>query len=135
MRSPIRAPLIEGFMDKNFLLNEINKLIEAKRLWGEMNEHIFALGGELWETKYAEAYNFHEELVFKLIILYRGYKEYDDFEFEAFQDCIYDLSHGHTTSVKIIIDEEPGYEIRYISNAEELLNSHLDESYPKEIPF
>lgn len=122
-------------MDKQFLIDAINCLVESKRLWSEMDDHIFALGGELWETKYAEAYYFHEELVFNLILKYRGHGPFDDGEFDAFQDTIYDLSRNHTTKIKVIIDEEPGYKIMYISNAEELLNSFLDDTYLKEIPF
>lgn len=133
MRSPNRAPLMRIFMDRQFLIDEINKLIYAHQLWEEMSDHIFALGGELWETKYSEAYYFHEALVFNLITLYRGYKEYDEFEFDAFQDTIFDLSKGDTVTIHIITDEEPGYEIRCISNAEELLESHLNGCYPKEI--
>lgn len=122
-------------MDKQFLINEINRLVEANRLWNEMGDHIFALGGELWETKYAEAYYFHEELIFNLIMKYRGYGPFNDGEFDAFQDTIYDLSRNNITKIKVIIDEEPGYEIIYISNAEELLNSFLSNTYLKEIPF
>jgi hypothetical protein len=98
-----------------------------------MSDHIFALGGELWETKYSKAYYFHEALVFNLITLYREYKEYDEFEFDDFQETIFDLSEGNTVKIHIITDEEPGYEIRYISNAEELLEYHLNQCYSKEI--
>ena len=122
-------------MDKQFLIDAINRLVEANRLWNEMGDHIFALGGELWETKYTEAYHFHEELVFDLILQYRGHGPFGDGEFDAFQDTIYDLSRNNTTKIKVIIDEEPGYKIMYISNAEELLNSFLDDTYLKEIPF
>ena len=120
-------------MDKQFLINEINHLIYANQLWSEMNHHIFALGGELWETKYADAYQLYEELVFNLIIQYRGYPPFDDAEFDAFQDTIADLSRNQVTTIHVRIDEEPGYQIEYISNAAELLESHLNESYPKEI--
>lgn len=122
-------------MDKQFLINAINGLVEANRLWNEMGDHIFALGGELWETKYTEAYYFHEELVFDLILKYRGHGPFDNNEFDAFRDTISDLSRNTTTKIKVITDEEPGYEIIYISNAEELLNSFLGDTYLKEIPF
>ena len=120
-------------MDKQFLINEINSLIYTNQLWSEMDDHIFALGGELWETKYAEAYYLYEELVFNLIIQYRGYPSFDDAEFDAFQDTIANLSRNQVTTIHVSIDEEPGYQVVYISNAAELLESHLNGSYPKEI--
>ncbi len=122
-------------MDKQFLIDAINRLIEANRLWTKMGDHIFALGGELWETKYAEAYYSYEELIFNLIVKYRGYDPFDDGEFDAFQDTIYDLSRNNTAKIKVMIDEDPGYEITSISNAEELLNFFSGDTYLKEILF
>ena len=82
------------------VLTELNRLIEGHKLWSEMGEHIFALGGEIWETKYAEAYNFHEELVYNLIVKERGFTSLSDEEdFDLFREAIYDLSHGHCTKL------------------------------------
>ena len=130
MRSPIRAPLIEVFMDKQYLLREINCLIESKRLWEEMGEHIYALGGEIWDTKYVEAYYFHEELVFHLIEDFLGKKLIEKIgelaEIEFFGDCIADLSQKRTIHFNIPDEPEaPGYESIYISNANELLEYYI----------
>lgn len=110
-------------MDKKFLINEIHSLIESKQLWEEMGEHIFALGGDIFATKYVEAYNYHESLVFKLIQKYRGYEEVGD-EFEFFTDSIYDLSQKRNIK---FVEEDPGEEPKtyIISNAEELLDCIL----------
>ena len=113
-------------MDKKYLISEINKLIESKQLWGEMADHLVAFGGDLFETKYVEAYFYHEELVFNLIKELRGYEEFDEYEFEFFSDAIWDLSKKQLVSFPEETDEEPGYKVIYISNAEELLNCHLN---------
>ena len=73
-------------MQKDFLVKELEKLIEVHKLWNEMEEHIFALGGDLWETRYAEIYSYYEELVFKMIEIHFEDKVYIDFE--IFQEAI-----------------------------------------------
>ena len=101
-------------------LSELSCLIETRKLWEEMSDHIFALGGELWETKYAEAYNFHEELVYKLIVAERGYESSsDNLDFDCFQEAIYDLVRGNTTK---LYDVETGELIKEIANYKDLYN-------------
>ena len=67
-------------MDKQFLINEINNLVVAHRLWSGINSHIFALSqGSIWETEYSYAHLYHAQLVFRLIIASREEnKEYED---------------------------------------------------------
>lgn len=86
-------------MDKEFIIKQIYSLVEAHKLWDEMANHIFALGGELWESKYAEAYNFHEALVYDLIMKHRGFPSLDEYEFDLFQETIFDLACGNKTKV------------------------------------
>lgn len=104
-------------MDKNFIIKQISTLIESRKLWNEMASHIFALGGELWETKYAEAYNFYEALVYDLIIEHRGYPTLSEEEFDYFQEVIYDLAHNHVTKLYGIDTDEI---VATISSAEDL---------------
>ena len=103
-------------MNKEFIISKINDLIEAHRLWDELSSHIFALGGELWETKYTEAYNFHEELVYDLILLHRGFPELSEYEFEYFQEIIFDLARNNSVQ----LTTETGIICGSINNAEEL---------------
>lgn len=112
-------------MNRQFLINEINHLIEANRLWNEMNKHINAFGGELWESGYAKAYSFHEELVFNLIMKYHGCESFSESEFDAFQEIIYNLSRNNTATIITAIDDELNYQTQCISNAEDLLNFFL----------
>lgn len=78
-------------MQKEEIIIEIKKIIEVLNLWNEMEEHIFALGGELWETKYAEIYSYYETLVFKMIEEHFKNKEvYIDFG--IFQEAIDSLA-------------------------------------------
>jgi hypothetical protein len=106
-------------MNKDFIIKQISALVESHKLWDEMAEHIFALGGELWESKYVETYAFHEGLVYDLIIMHRGYPTLDDGEFDCFQESIYDLAHGQTTG---IFDVDTNEKVAEISSVEELYN-------------
>lgn len=115
-------------MDKQFLINEINNLVTAHKLWSGIDSHIFALSqGNIWETEYSYAHLYHAQLVFRLIVESRKEnKEYDEDEFSNFQEFIYDLSHNDTPiALHYEIDEAPGYEVKYISTAEELLDLFL----------
>ena len=115
-------------MNKQFLINEINNLVAAHKLWSGIDSHIFALSqGNIWETEYSHAYLYHEQLVFRLILASRKEnKEYDENEFSNFQEFIYDLSHNDIPiALHYEIDEAPGYEVKYISTAEELLDLFL----------
>ena len=79
-------------MEKEFVISSLMGLIEARRHWEELSDHIDNLGGDLWETKYVEAYQFHEELVYNLIKECREFSEVNEEEFEIFQDAVFYLS-------------------------------------------
>lgn len=83
-------------MEKEFVISSLMGLIEARRYWEELSDHIDNLGGDLWETKYVEAYNFHEELVYDLIKKYRKFSGIDEEEIEIRQDAVFcDLIKEH----------------------------------------
>lgn len=107
-------------MDKDFILGQIHRLIEARQLWEEMSNHIYALGGELWETKYAEAYYYHECLVYDLILEYRGYPSLSDYEFEDFQESIFNFARKEK-EIKIF-DIHTNEIVMILSSVEDIFN-------------
>lgn len=78
-------------MTKQDVLIAFNEVIESTRLWDEMADHLFALGAELYETKYAESLYFHQGLVWRMIKEFRGYEELEEYEFSVYSDTLYDL--------------------------------------------
>ena len=107
-------------MDKDFIIKQLYAIVESHKLWDEMANHIFALGGELWESKYPEAYLFHESLVYDLIVLHRGFPSLDEEgEFDCFKETIFDLSRGHKTK---LYDIETNEVVAILASVEDLYN-------------
>ena len=79
-------------MTKQDILMAFNDVIESTRLWDEMADHLFALGAELYETKYAESLYLHHGLVWRMIKEFRGYEELAEYEFSVYCDTLYSLS-------------------------------------------
>lgn len=103
-------------MEKEFVISSLMGLIEARRHWEELSDHIDNLGGDLWETKYVEAYQFHEELVYDLIKECREFSEVNEEEFEIFQDAVFYLSKNREFK---LFDENSNL-VKSIKNGKEL---------------
>lgn len=103
-------------MEKEFVISSLINLIEARRYWEELSDHIDNLGGDFWETKYVEAYYLHEELVYDLIKEHRGISEIDEEEFEIFQDAVFYLSKNKEFK---LFDENSNL-VKSIKNGKEL---------------
>lgn len=103
-------------MEKEFVISSLMGLIEARRYLEELSDHIDSLGGDFWETKYVEAYHFHEELVYDLIKECRGFSEIDEEEFEIFQDALFYLSKNEEFK---LFDENSNL-VKSIENGKEL---------------
>lgn len=83
-------------MDKQLVFHAFCDVIESTQLWEEMSDALFVFGGELFETKFAEALFYHQELVWKMIKECRGYGEIDQGEeFSVFINTLYDLAKGN----------------------------------------
>ena len=86
-------------MTKQDLLCIFDDVIESTKLWYEMSDHLFALGAEIFETKYGHSLFLHQKLVWQLIKEFRGYDEKDEYdEFTVFIDTLYDLSKNYPFS-------------------------------------
>lgn len=84
------------------LINEIEKLIEAKRLWIALSNTIEDLsGGDFYSGKYSEIYNYYESLIYDLIVSNREFitpsniNNCDD-DLINFSNNIYDLALNST---------------------------------------
>ena len=83
-------------MTKQELLKAFNGVIESQKLWVELSKIVYQLGGEIFETKYIESLSLHQELVWDLILDFRGFDEFSQAEYEEFQDAIYELANGNS---------------------------------------
>lgn len=105
-------------MTKNFIITEINKLIEAHHILEEFNNCIYnAFGGDVWSGSFSEGYNYHEALVFKLLIMHREVEELSN-EFDVFTEAILCIAGNDV----VIMSDSNGNIITEISTAEELYN-------------
>jgi hypothetical protein len=111
-------------MTKQDILFAFNDAIESTRLWNEMADHLFAIGAELFETKYAESLQLHQELVWKLIKEFRNYDELNEYEFTAFIDILYDLSRNEPVTYK----DNNGIH-HTLTNREEILDLFLSPDF------
>lgn len=103
-------------MEKEFVISSLIGLIEARKYWDELSNHIDSLGGDFYETKYVEAYHFHEELVYNLIKECRGFSEIDEEEFEIFQSALFYLSKNE----EFKLSDENFNLVKSIKNGKEL---------------
>lgn len=70
------------------------KLAEAYKYWNEISNHLYAItGGDIWESRFIEAYRYYEEMVHDLIAKYRGFP-IEDKEVSIFSDIINDISES-----------------------------------------
>jgi hypothetical protein len=95
-------------MEKKDILNAFNGVIESTALWEEMARILYPLGGDIFETKFINSLEIHQELVWKMIVNYRDYSELHEEEFTIFIDILYDLANGKAISHnnKILTDRE-----------------------------
>lgn len=88
-------------MDKQFIINAISNLIEAKREWNRLCTIVFQLGGELTETRFEKVISTHEELVYKLLMEQSEFGEVNEAEFDLFIDSIQELAHNNYVIVQL----------------------------------
>lgn len=106
-------------MDKKDILSAFNGVIESTALWDEMASILFSLGAEIFETKYAESLQIHQELVWKMIINYRKYPDLNEEEFIVFIDTLYDLGRKKP----FIYEDEKGAHV--LTDREQILDLFL----------
>lgn len=118
-------------MTEQFIIKAISNLIESYFLWEEMDKAIYTLGGELSETKFAEILSFHIDLVWDLIVEYRGYEQLSIGEFEWFSDILYTFVTDKSYSTIIEIEEEDGVHTLPIvlKNSEDILKCFSTPNY------
>lgn len=109
-------------ISKFYLISQMVGVAEAYKYWNEIYEHLYAItGGDIWETRFIDAYNYYEEIVHDLIAEYRGFFIEDE-EIEIFKDIICEISESNN----------------YFKAAEErleyLLGPVLEDLHPEDNP-
>ena len=74
------------------LISQMTKVAEAYKYWNEIYEHLYAItGGDLWETRFVDAYNYYVDIVHDLIADYRGFP-IEDKEIQIFYNIICEIA-------------------------------------------
>lgn len=90
----LKSQTKEIIISKFDLISYMVGVAEACKHWNEIYEHLYAItGGDLWETRFIEAYYYYADMVHDLIADYRDFPIEDE-EIQIFYNIIYEIAEA-----------------------------------------